>query len=144
MAILISSRRSFVVDCAGVVSIVACDARRTILPDIVSTLDDWRLDGIDDADYLDDDWQEGETIENFIERKHNRTATGLRNETAKERASNNGTTDGEELERLANLERYALRGYAFERPIGDDKFDDFDTREQCEESYRFDDAGNEV
>lgn len=136
MAILISSRRSFVVDCAGVVRIVAGDSRRTILPDIVSTVDGWKLEGIDDADYLDDEWQDGETIENFIERKHNKTATGLRNETAKERASNNGTTDGEEIERLANLERYTARGYAFERPIdSDDRFDDFDTQQQIEEFY---------
>jgi hypothetical protein len=127
------------VDSCGVARIIPGNGEN-IFPTIRSTIDGWELPGMSDEDFADmlfgesdDDWQPDE-----------KTATGLRNETAKERARNNGTTDNEESERLANLERYASRGYAFERPIGDDKFDDFDTREQCEESYRFDDCGNEV
>lgn len=127
MAILISSQRQFVVDSCGCARIVAGDNRRTILPDIVSTIDGWRLDGIDDTDWLDMMESESDDFE-----LRQPTTTGLINATAKERAGNNGNTNGEESERLANLERYALRGYAFDTEIG------------CEEIYRYNGNGDEV
>lgn len=137
MAILILSQRQFVVDSCGIARIVSGNNRRTILPDIVSTIDGWKLDGIDNEEFLADNF--GDDFDNSP------TIAGLRSETRKERENNRGTTNREESERLANLERYAAQGFAFERPADSgDSFDDFDTRIQCEELSQYDHNGNEV
>lgn len=145
MAILISSRRTILVDSCGVARIVAGDSCN-IFPTIQSTIDGWRLDGINDDEWLAGEWLAEDDNDNDIAEDVQREETiqGLVNATRKERERNRGYTDEQESERLANLAAMVERGFAFERPAMSDKFDDYDTETHCEENYRYNDNGDEV
>lgn len=138
MALLISSRRTILVDSCGVARVIHGNGQN-IFPTIRSTIDGWQLDGMEDDEFINMMFAESDEFE-----PRSATIQGLVNTTRKERENNGGNTIGEELERLANLERYVARGYAFENPADSDKFDDFDTQIGCEEMYRYNDNGDEV